>query len=62
MPTQERAEQLGIVRGPTIVKSEWRHAGGRKWEARENKITLSAGDRRWPVTRFDDCDEELLAA
>ena len=61
MPT-ERAEQLGIAIGPTIVKPEWRSTGPRRWEIYENHITLSAGDRYWPMPQFVERDEELIAA
>ena len=62
MPTQETAEQLGIAIGATVTKLEWRLTGPRRWELHQNRITLSAGDRRWPVARFDDHDEEVLLA
>jgi hypothetical protein len=62
MPTQERAEEIGIVLGATVVKPEWRMTGPRRWELYQNRVTLSAGDRRWPTPRFVEHDEELLAA
>jgi hypothetical protein len=62
MPTQERAEALGIAIGPTLVKPEWRLTGPRRWEIYQNRVTLSAGDRYWRIPRFVEHDDELLAA
>lgn len=58
MPPTERAEEIGIAIGRTIVKFEWRSSGPRRWEIYQNHITLSAGDRPWPMPQFDEHNEE----
>ena len=59
---RETASDLGILVGKTVVRTEWVLVRRHTWEEHLNMVTLSAGDRRWPVARFDEHDEDLKLA